>query len=81
MPIYREEAKNITLPTKEKLLILIANAGNLLSMKLSLSMETGLRPVELCRLKVKNIDIEHKVVNPTTQPKEAIQEQYQYPRT
>jgi len=32
MPIYREEAKNIALPTKEKLLMLIANAGNLLSM-------------------------------------------------
>jgi integrase/recombinase XerC len=46
--------------------MLIANAGNLLSMKLQLSMETGLRPVELTRLKVKDIDLEHKTVNPTT---------------
>jgi integrase len=66
MPLYREEAKNIALPTKEKIMMLIANAGKLLSMKLTLSMETGLRPVELCRLKVKDIDLEHKAVNPTT---------------
>jgi integrase/recombinase XerD len=46
--------------------MLIANAGTLLSTKLSLSMETGLRPVELCKLKVKDIDIDHKTVNPTT---------------
>jgi len=66
MPKYIQEAKNIALPTKEKLLMLIANAGRLLSMKLQLSMETGLRPVELCRLKVKDIDLDHKTVNPTT---------------
>jgi len=29
-------------------------------------MESGLRPVELCRLLVKNIDLEHHTVNPTT---------------
>jgi integrase len=66
MPKYREEAKNIALPTREKIQMLIANAGKLLSMKLQLSMETGLRPVELTRLKVKDIDLEHKTVNPTT---------------
>ena len=66
MPIYREEAKNIALPTREKIQMLIANAGNLLSMKLQLSMETGLRPIELTRLKTKDIDLEHKTVNPTT---------------
>jgi integrase len=66
MPKYREEAKNIALPTTEKLSMLIAEAGTILSMKLSLSKETGLRPVELTRLKVKDIDLEHKLVNPTT---------------
>jgi integrase len=69
MPKYREEAKNIALPTREKIQMLIANAGKLLSMKLQLSMETGLRPVELTRLKVKDIDLEHKTVNPTTAKK------------
>jgi len=66
MPKYREPAKNIALPTKEKIQMLIADAGQLLSTKLQLSMETGLRPVELTRLKVKDLDLEHRTVNPTT---------------
>jgi integrase len=66
MPKYREEAKNIALPTREKIQMLIADAGYLLSTKLTLSMETGLRPVELTRLKVKDLDMEHRTVNPTT---------------
>jgi integrase len=66
MPKYREPAKNIALPTREKILMLIAEAGELLSIKLTLSMETGLRPVELTRLKVKDLDFEHRTVNPTT---------------
>jgi len=66
MPKYREPAKNIALPTKEKIQMLIAEAGELLSIKLTLSMETGLRPVELTRLKVKDLDFEHRTVNPTT---------------
>ncbi len=66
MPFYTQEAKNISLPTRDRLLMLIANARNLLSIKLQLSMETGLRPVELCRLKVKDLDLEHKTVNPIT---------------
>jgi integrase len=66
MPKYREPAKNIALPTREKIQMLIADAGYLLSTKLTLSMETGLRPVELTRLKVKDLDLEHKTVNPTT---------------
>jgi len=66
MPFYDPEAQNIKLPTKEKLNMLIANASRPLALKLSMSMETGLRPVELCRLKVKDIDTEHKVINPIT---------------
>jgi integrase len=69
MPKYTQEAKNVALPTREKLLMLISNAEKLLSMKLQLSMETGLRPVELSRLKVKDIDLDHKTVNPTTAKK------------
>jgi len=66
MPNYREPAKNIALPTREKIRMLIADAGYVLSTKLTLNMETGLRPVELMRLKVKDLDLEHKTVNPTT---------------
>jgi len=66
MPIYREEPRNIALPTKQKLEILIATARKPLSTKLKLSMETGIRPVELCKLRVKDIDFDHKTINPTT---------------
>jgi len=66
MPLYKEEQRNIALPTREKLQMLIANARKPTSTKLQLSMETGLRPVELCRLKVKDIDLDHKTINPTT---------------
>jgi len=66
MPRYTQDAKNIALPTNNKLSMLIANAPKTLRTKLQMSKETGLRPVDLCRLKVKNIDLEHKTVNPTT---------------
>ena len=69
MPLYLPEAKNIKLPTKEKLLMLIAKARIPTSIKLNLSMETGLRPVELCRLKVNDVDLEHRAVNPITAKK------------
>jgi integrase len=65
-PRYTQEAKNIALAPKEKLLMIIAEAGKQLGIRLQMSMETGLRPVELCRLKVKDIDLEHRTVNPTT---------------
>jgi integrase len=66
MPHYEPEAQNIKLPTKEKLSMIIANASRALALKLSISMETGLRPVELCGLRVKDIDTDHKAINPIT---------------
>ena len=53
MPFYQQEAKIIKLPTKEKLIMLISSAQKPLSIKLRISMEAGLRPVELVRLKAK----------------------------
>ena len=65
-PKYTQDAKNIALPTRERLMMIIANAPKGFAVKLQMSMETGLRPVELCRLRVKDIDLDHKTVNPTT---------------
>ncbi|UCB60989.1 MAG: site-specific integrase, partial [Candidatus Bathyarchaeota archaeon] len=65
-PQYRQEPKPIRIPTKEKLEKLISNAGMTLSIKLQMSMETGLRPIELCNLKAKDIDLQQRVVYPTT---------------
>jgi integrase len=66
MPLYKPQAKRIRIPTKEKLEMLIARAGKTLSIKLSISKETGLRPIELMNLKVKDIDLEQKIIYPTT---------------
>jgi integrase len=66
MPLYKPEAKTIKIPTKEKIEMLIASAGKTLSIKLTISKETGLRPIELCNLKVKDIDIDQKTIYPTT---------------
>jgi len=66
MPTYIPNAKQIKIPTTENLQMLIAKARQLLSIKLTVSKETGLRPVELMSLKVKDIDLEHNTVYPTT---------------
>ena len=66
MPFYQQEAKIIKLPTKEKLITLISSAQKPLCIKLQISMEAGLRPVELVRLKAKDVDTDHKAAMPTT---------------
>jgi len=66
MPFYTTEAKHIKIPSKENVEMLIASAGRILSIKLSISKETGLRPIELCNLKVKDIDLEQRLIYPTT---------------
>jgi len=65
-PLYKAEAKSIKIPTSEKLEKLIAYAKTTLSIQLRLSKETGLRPVELCNLKVKDVDLEQRAIYPTT---------------
>ncbi len=66
MPLYKPEVKHIKIPTTEQLEMLIARAGKTLSTKLTLSKETGIRPVELCNLKVKDTDLNQKLIYPTT---------------
>jgi len=66
MPLYKPEVKTIKIPTKEKIEMLIARAGKTLSLKLTISKETGLRPIELCTLKVKDIDLDQRLIHPTT---------------
>jgi integrase len=66
IPYYQPDPKPIKIPTKEKLEMLIANSGWMQSIKLRISMECGLRPIELCRLKVKDIDLDQKLIYPKT---------------
>jgi len=66
IPFYQPEPKPIKLPTKEKLQIVVTNTITRLSTKLTLSMETGLRPIEIHNLKVKDIVLEQRLIYPTT---------------
>jgi len=65
-PRYKSKARIRKIPTTEKIEMLIAGATRTMSLKLTLSKETGLRPVELCNLKVKDADLEQKLIHPTT---------------
>jgi integrase len=65
-PKYYQEPKAIRIPTTAQIEMLIANSGRIMSVKLTFSKETGLRPVEVCNLKVKDIDLPRKIVYPTT---------------
>ena len=66
IPFYEPDPKPIHVPTKERLNIIVSNASGALITKLSVSMETGIRPIELHTLKVKDVDIEQKLLYPTT---------------
>ncbi len=66
MPRYKQEVKLRKVPTTERINMLIAKARRTLATKLTISKETGLRPFELCTLKVKDIDLDQKRIYPTT---------------
>jgi integrase len=67
MPTYHPESKGIKIPTKEKIEMLIASAKKPTSIKLQISKETGLRPIELCNLRVKDLDLEQNSSTPPQQ--------------
>lgn len=66
MPKYKQEQRYIKVPTKDKLEMIIAHAGRKMATKLTISLETGIRPTELVNLQVKDIDLERKRIHPTT---------------
>ena len=65
-PCYKVTSKEITVPTDEKVSMLIAAAKKPLCTKLELSYKTGLRPIEVCRLKVKDFNKDNNSINPQT---------------
>lgn len=44
--------------------MLVAHAGKSLGTKLEISYKTGMRPIEICELKVNDIDLEKKLIYP-----------------
>ena len=68
-PRYTPEERSIQPPTEEKIKMLISGAQGLLSLKLQVSYETGLRPIETTGkrgLTVKDIHIEEQTITPTS---------------
>ena len=65
-PIYKDNHRPRRIPTKQKIEKLISSASTNLSIKIQLSMETGLRPVELCNLTVRDFDADTRTILPST---------------
>jgi integrase len=65
-PKYKVTSREISVPTDDKIKMLISASKKPLSTKLQLSYETGLRPVEVCELKVKDFNTENKIIHPKT---------------
>ena len=63
---YKRQSRAFRIPTTKQLEMLIAHARTTMSTKLRLSKETGLRPVELCNLRVKDVDMETRTIYPST---------------
>jgi integrase len=64
----KADSKAVTLPTLEKLNAFINYSRRGLALKLRIS-KYGLRPIEVCTLKAKDIDPDHKTITPTTAKK------------
>jgi integrase len=65
-PKYQKEAKIRKIPSTNQIETIITHTTNPLKTKLILSKETGLRPIELMRLTLKDISLEERTIYPTT---------------
>jgi len=65
-PIYKRAHRLPNAPTTEQVNKIIAHAGRKNSMIFSILRDTGLRPIELHRLPLKNIDLNKGVIYPET---------------
>ena len=65
-PKYRMSSKLPKIPSEEHLKMIISASSNVLSLKLSISKESGLRPIEVCNLRVRDFDLDKRLVYPNT---------------
>jgi integrase len=65
-PKYIPRRKMPKIPQEAKINYIIANASPKLRTAISMSKDTGLRPIELMRLKLKDIDLDERAVYPET---------------
>jgi len=65
-PIYRPSPKLPRIPLEEKINLIIANSSKKLALALSISRDTGLRPIEVMNLRLKDVDLQNGLVYPAT---------------
>jgi integrase len=65
-PIYHQNAKMPKIPLEAKIDCIIANASKKLAVAISMSKDTGLRPIELMRLRLRDLDLQKGAVYPET---------------
>ena len=65
-PIYQRNERLPNVPTTGQVNMIIANSGTKYSMIFSILRDTGLRPIELLRLTLRNIDLEQGIFYPET---------------
>jgi integrase len=65
-PKYHENAKMPRIPQENKINLIIANSPIKQALAISISRDTGLRPVELTRLTLRNLDLMNGAVYPET---------------
>ncbi|UCH71148.1 MAG: site-specific integrase [Candidatus Bathyarchaeota archaeon] len=65
-PKYIPRRKMPKIPHEAKINYIIANASPKLRSAISISKDTGLRPIELMRLKLRDIDLQKRAVYPET---------------
>ncbi len=65
-PVYKRSRRLPNIPSTEQVNKIIAHAGRKYSMIFSVLRDTGLRPIELHKLTLKNIDLDNGVIYPET---------------
>jgi integrase len=65
-PRYYSREKLPKIPSEKTIGMIIAASRSTLALQLSMSMETGMRPVELLSLRVKDVDMEKGIVYPSS---------------
>ncbi len=65
-PKYYQTAKLPRIPLEKDIDTLISNASKKLATAISISKDTGLRPIELMHITLRDIDLEKKTINPET---------------
>jgi integrase len=65
-PIYFQSRKFPKIPLESKIDLIMSNASTKLRTAIAISKDTGLRPIELMRLKLRDIDLQKGAIYPET---------------